>query len=1391
MSSSPPYHIKHPPSVHQPVLHGWMMVEEHTPSTSCNRHCNDANSTTGNTPTHPQKFLRHMIYSLVISLLVLSGCQDQAQLPPEQEATTLQQVQIQLGDELANSSSRYKGNYEDVIDGGSVALHYSFLSLDNTTVALQKDMIRFGSDWTINLALATGEYTFWANAYDSSGERIFKTDTSRTYTITTSTQSLNLGLQLNPILEDLSSIPTPIITQLTKPSGYFPGTPMEIGFTVKGGYLDPLSFVVEASISTPDGSSNAKVGNSVASTTLNSSTFENITTYQDNITVHIPADATGPLSVMFGIISETLQSGSYLQFKVDELFFSNELLLLKSFGELSLWLDASNVDGDYNRSLSDGDAVSVWKNLSGSGNDARQTVSGDQPTYLSSAQNGKGGVVFDREGTQSGEYLIIDDSETLRFNADEFSVFYVVKKTVDENPGDGGNPGILLSSGRAGASGSEYKNMLHFLYDDHFDINIDDDTTWKGGTTNGDFLGNYKIIYSERRNATTGSDTLNNYFDGLQESSFDIGNDYGTLTPNTPTPIHLGRKTYSLTSTTYSQYYLNGIVSEVIVFKKALADEERATVSSYLSSKWGLTSTVDSDGDGIVDASDPFPTDPSRWISFPEALRENIVNEFTPMQGLALWLDASNIDGNHNSGLTDGDAVSVWKNLSGHGIHLSQSIEADQPIYDSSDNSFKTVGVKDEFTQNLIASDLNSKLLNLTETDTELTIFMVRKDYDISQFTSNNPNILSYSNTTGTSFTAYRAVYGGTNDNKFIVHDPISWTNSYVHSVNSAMDERSINTYHRQTNSVEFYKNDPININKSDVGDSSIKPGLLDGINTLTLFDPSGGITVDLAEVLVFNKSLSDQDRSKITSYLANKWGLTTTVDSDGDGIVDASDPFPTDPSRWISFPEALRDNVSDNFTAINGLALWLDARNIDGNHNSSLNDGDTVSVWKDLGQNSKHLTQEDTLRRPALIENVINGQPAIRFDGSADYLENSQGLSISNEASVFVVTNKSAYGGAYKKILSIRGSNGSHGLLLSEGPGGDNMYVYAATTSSYVNIITNESWKDSLVISSRVGSNSIDFDVNGKNIGIQDFNYPIQGADIFKLGWAYNSEYWDGDIAEVIVFNRRVSDQEKVMINHYLSNKWNLTSTVDSDEDGIPDEQDLAPSDPEQFGENVWFEDFESYNDSNLNGQQDWNVITRNTSGEIYLEADFGFDGTRALKFPHSGAGVGNRAYKLFADAENPFPPTHQGFFVYEADIIKLCWGAFLGPAYDSDSDNVIDDSEQGPGFWIVGGCGGNKLRVRLGDGSMIEADLSGNTWFRIRFVMDLSANQGKGAGTVLFKSLTDGETIWRTDATLTNFNLKLDATANDSSNPIKWNTLWLHFEGATAGLDNIRIEH
>ena len=55
--------------------------------------------------------------------------------------------------------------------------------------------------------------------------------------------------------------------------------------------------------------------------------------------------------------------------------------------ELVLWLDASNIDGRYNESLSDGDKVAEWIDLSGNGNDASQSDSGKHFQNFCSEQN--------------------------------------------------------------------------------------------------------------------------------------------------------------------------------------------------------------------------------------------------------------------------------------------------------------------------------------------------------------------------------------------------------------------------------------------------------------------------------------------------------------------------------------------------------------------------------------------------------------------------------------------------------------------------------------------------------------------------------------------------------------------------------------------------------------------------------------------------------------------------------------------------------------------------------------------------------------------------------------------------------------------------------------------
>ena len=93
---------------------------------------------------------------------------------------------------------------------------------------------------------------------------------------------------------------------------------------------------------------------------------------------------------------------------------------------------------------------------------------------------------------------------------------------------------------------------------------------------------------------------------------------------------------------------------------------------------------------------------------------------------------------------------------------------------------------------------------------------------------------------------------------------------------------------------------------------------------TLTI----GGSTIDtfsniqIQEILIFDEEISEVNRIKMNLYLADKWGLGSKMDSDGDTYTD-NDAFPLDPDEWLdtdndgignnSDPDDDNDNYSDD----------------------------------------------------------------------------------------------------------------------------------------------------------------------------------------------------------------------------------------------------------------------------------------------------------------------------------------------------------------------------------------------------------------------------------------------------------------------------------------------
>ena len=625
---------------------------------------------------------------------------------------------------------------------------------------------------------------------------------------------------------------------------------------------------------------------------------------------------------------------------------------------LALWLDASNINAQDNAGLSNGDAISTWMDLSGNGNNAYQTVSGDQPSYMQFAQNGKGGIEFNRVGDQSGEYLIIDHNATNSVDDGDFSVFYVVKKTDN-------SLGTLLASGKAGSSGDNYRNWGHRITQTYLDSFMDSNTySWRGGNANYDFSAGYHVIYSERSAAK-----FNNFANGPELASYDLETNYGTLIPaTTPTPIHLGRKTYSLTSTRYSQYYLDGIVLEVMLFKKALTDDERASVSSYLSTKWGLVATVDSDADGFTDAVEAFEgtsvvtasskpvdsdndgfSDNRETISGSDPTNSESKPGFTEdYRNLLAWYS---FDDGSNLGLDNGP--------NGNNASVVGSVANTTGLVGSGASDYIN-------STGYVAMPSTIDLYNAWDGNGVTFSFW----YNISPSTPDWSGIFEFSdNTDGNNLATSRislAKHAG--NNAIWVGIKIGNDNYYGHL--SVGGNTLDNQWHHFSWSIDAAGVWKIYIDGVDTNQTFTKQ--IPNVNYVhnwignTTANPNRELVGKIDDVRIYNKALDANEIAQIHAPDTDGDGFTDAVEIAGGSLATDANSMPVpDFTETVGAVINADDSDATGLAGVEGnLKLWLDASNINAQDNAGLSNGDAIRTWMDLSGNG-HVFNSESGTRP------------------------------------------------------------------------------------------------------------------------------------------------------------------------------------------------------------------------------------------------------------------------------------------------------------------------------------------------------------------------------------------------------------------------------------------
>ena len=229
-------------------------------------------------------------------------------------------------------------------------------------------------------------------------------------------------------------------------------------------------------------------------------------------------------------------------------------------------------------------------------------------------------------------------------------------------------------------------------------------------------------------------------------------------------------------------------------------------------------------------------------------------------------------------------------------------------------------------------------------------------------------------------------------------------------------------------------------------------------------------------------------------------------------------------------------------------LVMWLKADAITG-----LKDGDPVGRWNDASPSKLFSSQQELDKRPAWIRDGIGGQPAVRFDGKNDALivDQCPGLLYSYYNSTLLAVVRTKQGGA---IIS----HGHTNLAVSTSNKGSLSY------SSSHQDFTSGKYEWPGILSTRLAAVPLNRSVilamrrtspkpRGTELlinGVRDDNgaaiayHPMNSTNGYVgVGYLGKRNFWDGDIAELILYGRDLSAEELASVHKYLQRKYKVSS--------------------------------------------------------------------------------------------------------------------------------------------------------------------------------------------------------------------------------------------------------
>lgn len=366
----------------------------------------------------------------------------------------------------------------------------------------------------------------------------------------------------------------------------------------------------------------------------------------------------------------------------------------------------------------------------------------------------------------------------------------------------------------------------------------------------------------------------------------------------------------------------------------------------------------------------------------------------------------------------------------------------------------------------------------------------------------------------------------------------------------------------------------------------------------------------DIAEVLIYNQVLSDPERRTVESYLNQKYALVappvqppTDLRATGISANQIDLTWKAGETRVGHFIVERRTGTTGAFVQVaaldgrassyldSGLAagtayryrirggnpagvsspspeaegftfaagalvpladatLWLRA-----DAGVITSSGGAVAAWTDQSANRFALEQLSSIQQPQLVANGLGDKPVLGFNGQNNLLRTSKSEDVfrgSVDSTIFLVTQPGTTQQQYANILDQQ--HDSVSFAIEQNGNTTNQYGIGGA------LFTLDSTRGQTLSSVRAGDSQKDY-LNGRKI--DDLTTGLFSPQMRPFGiggWISGGRFYNGNIAEIIVFNRALSDVERVAVESYLNQKYPPAQPTNVVARGISDGQiDLA----------------------------------------------------------------------------------------------------------------------------------------------------------------------------------------------------------------------------------------